>query len=222
MKKVYPFARLTLLPFIRMFIRKTVGLENVPEKGPYILACKHVGSLDGAFIAAVIIPRINQKIHFFTNIAKWGWWWEKIVSEQWSGAIPFYRDNPQACLEIANGYLQEGKVVGIFPEGILQDYGNRGRAKTGAARLAMWNRVPIVPVGLVHDISVRSDLPKLHRRRQVIKNILLNPHSLEIHIGQPFELGQYYGREMTHELLAEATNFIMTKIEALTKINYLK
>ncbi|MFA5052207.1 MAG: lysophospholipid acyltransferase family protein, partial [Patescibacteria group bacterium] len=200
----------------------TVGLENLPTQGPYIIACKHMGPLDGVFIGAVIVPYLNQKIYFFTNIAKWGWWWEKIVSERWAGSIPYYRDNPTACLEIASGYIKQGRIIGIFPEGIIQDYGQRGRAKTGAARLAIWNRIPIVPVGLVHDISVRIDLPRMHRRRQVIKNILLNPHSLEIHIGKPFEVSQYYSQELTHEVLIEATNFIMTRIDALTKINVIK
>ena len=219
MKKIYPIARRILFPLISFFVKKTVGLENFPKQGSYIIACKHMGPLDGVFIGAVIIPYINQKLYFFTNIARWGWVWEKLVSEKWAGAIPYYRENPGASLEIAKGLLQQGKVIGIFPEGIIQDYGQRGRAKTGAARLAIWGRVPIVPIGLVHDISVRTDLPRLHRRRQVIKNILLNPHSLEIHIGQPFELNQYYGREATHNMLVEATNIIMEKIEALTKIN---
>lgn len=217
---VYPIAKLTLLPFIRFFIKKVVGLEHVPQQGPYILACKHVGPLDGVFIAAVVIPRINQKIYFVSNIAKWGWFWEKVVSEWWAGNIPFYKDNPRLCLDIALNYLKEGKVIGIFPEGIVQEYDpDKYRAKTGTARLALWARAPIVPVGLVHDITVRSDLLKLQRRRQVIKNILLNPHSLEIHIGRPFELKEYYGREMTRELLDETTNRIMDSIDALTRIN---
>lgn len=219
MKKVYPIARYTLFPLIRFFVKKTVGLENLPMQGPYIIACKHMGPLDGVFIGAVIIPHINHKLYFFTNVARWGWLWEKYVAERWAGAIPYYRENPGASLEIAKGLIQQGKVIGIFPEGIIQDYGQRGRAKTGAARLAIWNHIPIVPVGLVHDISVRTDLPRMYRRRQVIKNILLNPHSLEVHIGRPFEISEYYDQPMTHEMLIEATNAIMAKIEVLTKIN---
>ncbi|MFA6552906.1 MAG: lysophospholipid acyltransferase family protein [Patescibacteria group bacterium] len=218
-KKVYPITRYTLFPLIRFFIKKTLGLENLPKKGPYLIACKHMGPLDGVFIGAVIVPYINQKLYYFTNVAQWGWVWEKLVAERWAGSIPYYRDNPGASLEIANELIRQGKVIGIFPEGIIQDYGQRGRAKTGAARLAIWHHIPIVPVGLVHDISVRTDLPRMFRKRQVLKNILLNPHSLEIHIGQPFEISQYYGRDMTHEMLIEATNAIMMNIEKLTKIN---
>jgi len=217
---VYPIARLTLLPLIRFFIKKTVGLENLPKKGPYIVACKHLGPLDGTFIGSVIIPHVNQKVYFIANIAHWGWWWQKVVAEYWAGNIPFNHDNPGVCLEMAYDYLQKGRIVGIFPEGIIQEYDpKKKRAKTGTARLALRARVPIIPIGLVHDVSVRNDLPKLRQRRQVIKNILLNPHSMEIHIGRPFTLKKYYDREITLELLEQATNEIMDRIDVLTKIN---
>jgi 1-acyl-sn-glycerol-3-phosphate acyltransferase len=217
---VYPIARLTLLPFIRFFIKKTVGLEHMPKKGPYIVACKHLGPLDGTFIGSVIIPHVNQKVHFIANIAPWGWWWKKVVAEYWAGNILYNHYNPAVCLEIAYDYLQKGRIVGIFPEGIVQEYDpKKNRAKTGTARLAIRARVPIVPIGLVHDISVRSDLPKLRQYRQVIKNILLNPHSLEVHIGEPFTLKKYYDEEISAELLEQATDEIMDRIDALTRVN---
>lgn len=216
----YPISRRTLFPFIRFFIKKTFGLEHVPLQGPYLIACKHLGPLDGVFIGAVLLPHLKQKIAFISNTAPWGWYWEKIVAERWANCIPFHRENPHASLDIADAYLKNGKIVGIFPEGIIQEYNEeKMRAKTGTARLAIWNRVPIIPVGMVHDVTVRPDLPKLHRRRQVIRNILYNPHALEIHIGKPFELTQYYDREMTKEVLIEATNMIMDRIDGLTHIN---
>jgi 1-acyl-sn-glycerol-3-phosphate acyltransferase len=218
---VYPIARKTLLPLVRFFIKKTVGLENLPLKGPYIVACKHLGPLDGTFIASVIIPRVNQKIYFIANIPNWGILWQKIVAEQWAGNIIYNPDNPSICLEAAYDYLQKGRIVGIFPEGIIQEYDpHKKRAKTGTARLALKARVPIIPIGLVHDVSVRNDLPMLQQRRQVIKNILVNPHSLEIHIGQPFTLKDYYDKEITRELLEQATNDIMDKVDGLTQINH--
>ncbi|MBU0597731.1 1-acyl-sn-glycerol-3-phosphate acyltransferase [Patescibacteria group bacterium] len=218
---VYPLSRNLLFRMVRFFVKKTVGVENIPDKGPYLVACKHMGAIDGLFIASVIIPKINQKIHFITNISKWGWFWEEIVAKRWGGCIPFEKDNPRMCLDIALDYLKKGKVVGIFPEGILQDYDEKKhRAKTGVARLAIWTRVPILPIGLVNDITVRHDLPRLYRRRQMIKNTLLNPHTMEIHIGEPFELNEYYDVEIDHDKLVEATNKVMDKIEKITQINY--
>ena len=216
---VYPVTNKTLFALCRFFIKKTIGLDYIPMKGPYIIACKHIGPLDGLLIASKVIPKIKQKIFFITSIAQWGWFWEKIVSERWAGSIPFDRDNPKKCLDIAQKYLNKGCVVGIFPEGILQDYDpKKHHAKTGVARLALWSRVPIVPIGLVHDVTVRPDLPKYVRRRQAMKNLLLNPHSLEIHIGEPFQLTDFYNKKVDKELLYNATQFVMQRINMLTNI----
>jgi len=218
---VYPISRYIWFPVIRFFVKKIIGLENLPKSGPYIIACKHLGSLDGVFLGVEIMPKINRKIHFVANVAKWGWFWEKVVAEKWHGCIPYYKENPKICLDIAVDYLKKGEIVGIFPEGFLQDRGdNQYKVKTGTARMAILAQVPIVPVGLMHDISVRSELPVLAQRLQAIKNIFLNPHSFEIHIGQPFEISEYHNKEMNRELLTEATNKIMSKIEVLTKITY--
>lgn len=217
---VYPIARHTIFPAIRFFLKKTEGIENLPARGPFLIACKHIGPLDGLFVASVVIPRLNQKVSFVANVAKWGWFWEKIVGEQWADCIPFDKDNPSVCISVAAERLHKGKVVGIFPEGIIQDYDEKkSRAKTGAARLAISTKVPIVPVGLVHDVSVRPDLPKLYRRRQVIKNFMRHPHSLEIHFGKPFTLDSYYDKELNKERLIDATNEIMNFIDKLTNIN---
>ena len=215
---VYPITRTIFFPLLRFFIKKTTGLENVPLKGPYIIACKHVGALDGFFLASVVIPRIDQKIHFLASVMKWGWFWEKVVAEQWAGSVTFDKEDRDRCLNTALEYLKKGEVVGIFPEGYLHEYERDHKAKTGAARLALWAKVPIVPVGLIYDITVRNDLPVLYQYRKAIKNALFNPNSLEINIGQPFELKEYYDQEMTGELLHKATDDIMDRIEELTKI----
>lgn len=214
---VYPFARYTLLPFIRFFIKKTVGIEHVPMHGPYIIACKHFASLDGVFVAATLTPYLNQKIYYVANVAQWGWFWEKIVSERWAGAIPFYKDNPSACLDVANAYLRRGCIVGIFPEGFVEQRQKNQKAKTGTARLALWNKVPIVPIGLKHTITTRF-ANGMHKRRNAIKNILTHPHSLEIHIGQPFTLEKFYDQPITKELLYEATIEVMSHIESLSEL----
>lgn len=216
---VYPIARYTLLPFIRFFIKKTVGLENAPLQGPYIIACKHLASLDGAFIASVLVPHLNQKIYYVANVARWGLVWEKIVSEQWAGCIPFYKENPGVCIQIADDYIKKGRIVGIFPEGMIElKKKGKSHPKTGTARLALWNKVPILPIGLKHDITI-ADKNNMHRRRNTIKNILQNPHSLEIHIGKPFELSEYYDKPIDKVLLDEAMSKVMNQIDNVVSIN---
>lgn len=211
---VYPIANKTLLPFVRFFIRKATGFENIPKEGPYIIACKHLASLDGIFIGATIIPTIKQKIHFVSNVAKWGWLWEKIVAEQWAGVIPFYKKHPQICIDLAKEYLKQGKVVGIFPEGVIEDRNKlKNRAKTGVARLAIWSKVPILPVSLKYHSMTKDMDGNRHNRWRVIWNTIINPHSLEIKVGKPFKIAEYYNKEINKDSLVEATNKIMDKIE---------
>jgi 1-acyl-sn-glycerol-3-phosphate acyltransferase len=48
--------------------------------------------------------------------------------------------------------LSEDQTVGIFPEGVLSEYGGRlVTARSGAVRLAVTARVPIVPAGIAPD-----------------------------------------------------------------------
>ncbi|XOU94340.1 MAG: lysophospholipid acyltransferase family protein [Candidatus Kerfeldbacteria bacterium] len=210
---VYPIANRTFLPFIRFFIRKSEGFENIPKEGPYIVACKHLASLDGVFLAAIMIPIIKQKIHFVSNVARWGWLWEKIVAEQWAGVIPFYRKHPHICLDIAKEYLKQGKIVGIFPEGLLERDKSQKRAKTGVARLAISSKVPILPISLKYNNMTRDMYGNRHDRWRVIWNTIINPHSLEIKVRKTFEIDEYYDEEVDKEMLVEATNKIMDKIE---------
>lgn len=210
---VYPIARLTLLPLIRLFIRDARGFENLPARGPFILACKHQAVLDGVFVAAAIIPKLNEKIHFIARIAKWGWFWEKVVAERWAANIPYYDENPRLCLEIARHHLEQGRIVGIFPEGVLEEYeeyerikGYRGR--TGVARLALWAGAPVVPVGL-YNIRTGS-------RQRVILHTLLHPNTVRIRIGKPIALPKIEPHEITHERLREVTDAIMMEINRLT------
>jgi len=212
MRKVYPFSRYILLPFLRFFIRSAVGIENIPTAGPLIVACKHTGPLDGAFIASIVVPHMNDKVRFITNVAPNVWLWREFVAKRWAGSIPFSRKNPSACLTEAMEILQQKKVVGIFPGGLLQTAEEvQRRGKTGVARLALWSRVPVLPVGL-HNF-------KATRRIEIILKHLKNPHNMRITFGKPMTFPEAYDKPITHELLRSVTHQIVDRIETLSSLN---
>lgn len=207
----YPIARICIRPVLRFFIRSIKGLEHVPRSGPLIVACRHTGPLDGLFIVAALVPRLNQKIHFIAKRVRWVWLWQKLVVEKWAGCIPLRMDRPRGCLEVAQKKLERGGVVGIFPEGLLQEREkNMGRGKTGVARLALWTRAPVLPVGL-HNFHVVN-------RGEMIWKHLRNPHNMRITIGEPMTFPDAYDSKITHDLLRSVTDRIVDRIESLSVV----
>lgn len=204
---------------MRFFMKRTVGLENLPKKGPFIIACKHIGSLDGFFLGAAVVPYLNRKIHFIASTKRWGYIWETLIAKKWGGVIQFFPEDRRRCLDEAREYLENGEIVGLFPEGYLYEYKRDNRGKTGTARLALWTKVPIIPVGLTYDITVENRVPVLYQFWKAVRNALKNPHSMVFTFGKPFELTEYYDKDITEDVLRESTEKIISKIEALTDVH---
>lgn len=69
-----------------------------------------------------------------------------------AGHIPVYAHRGREAFEAALHLLGEGKTVGIFPEGALSgDDGQLATTRSGAVRLAVIARAPIVPAGIAPD-----------------------------------------------------------------------
>lgn len=81
------------------------------------------------------------------------------------GHIPVLHSNGRQALEAAMERLKDGRTVGIFPEGAISPEagGLAGEVHTGAARLALFTGVPVIPIGIALDkdritrISTRVD-----------------------------------------------------------------
>ena len=99
--------------------------------------------------------------------------------------------------------------MGIFPEGTRSINGKLLEGQTGITRLALMNRVPVVPVGLngFYDI-----LPKGKKFPRINK--------LVIDIGEPIYLDQYYGKKLAENEIESITRLIMTQIGHLTNQEY--
>ncbi len=66
-----------------------------------------------------------------------------------SGHIPVVNNNGRQALEAGIRYLNEGRTVGIFPEGDISPIeGGFARFRTGAARLVLSTGVPVIPMGI--------------------------------------------------------------------------
>lgn len=114
------------------------GAEHVPAEGPVIVASNHIGVVDGPVLHGAI-PRgshIIVKQEFFDS--KLGFLMD------WAGQIPVDRSSGRAALVVARDLLQEGRLVGIFPEG-ARGTGDVQGVKAGVAWLAAQTGAPVVP-----------------------------------------------------------------------------
>ena len=154
---VYLSAKLTIIPFVKLYVRKINGLENLPKKTAFIAAANHTSYMDHLMIAGSIISHLDRKVHFlakkehFDNFLKKAW-------HDYAGAIPLDRQKGgQETLKWAVRALREGKIIAIHPEGTRSLTGKLQRAKTGVARLAVMSRAPVIPIGLIGTFEI---LPK--------------------------------------------------------------
>ncbi len=210
-KKVYPILRYTLArPF---FSRpdEFVGLDNIPTQGPFIVASNHISYLDHFLIAAQIVKKTNQKIHFLATPEYWQWPMAKQLAD-YSGAIIIDKKDKKRCLDPAVVLLKEGGIIGIFPEAHRNSDKDLLRGKTGVARLALWGQVPVLPVG--YNGSSTNSFSEL------LKHLYLKTEPIKITFGQPLSFSEYYDQEVDKKLLRQVTDEIMRAISQLCNKHY--
>ena len=209
-KLVSPFIQFTRYLVLSLFylpIKKIEGRENLPKSGPFLIASNHINRLDAYFLAPAIVLYTSRMVYFIAKIQPWGFFWEKVLSDLWAGCIPYDKNNKSKCLEMALQRLQKGEIVGFFPEGRSNKNNTLLKGKTGCARLALWAKVPVIPVGFY-------DRPE-EKRRAIIFNAFFKPKHIKIKIGRPLYFYEYYNKKIFKELLDEITKKIMLEISQL-------
>jgi 1-acyl-sn-glycerol-3-phosphate acyltransferase len=197
-----------LPPFRLWFNWRFEGLERIPPAGPLIVAGNHLSYLDpfahGYFVVeAGRRPRFLAKRELFAN---------PLVGMVLRGAhqIPVDRDRGGTQpLDAAAAALAQGEVVVIYPEGTSEtasaDF-SPGPGKTGAVRLSMQTRVPILPVATWggQDVWRRSG-----------KQSLAFGRPIWLRAGEPFDPREHAGaagepdvRGATDALMARLTDLV--------------
>jgi len=205
----YPIGKRVIPPIVKLFWAKEVnGLQNLPKKGPFIIAANHVSYMDH-FMMSLLVPYLDRKIHFLAKKEHFRGFFKR-VWHTYAGAIPIDREKGgKETLKWAIKALKEGKIIGVHPEGTRSLTGKLQKAKTGVAQLALKARVPVVPIGLRGTFEI---LPK-GKYIPKFKRATMN-------IGNPIYFDKYYYKPMTKKLLRELTTKIMKEIAALSKQKY--
>jgi 1-acyl-sn-glycerol-3-phosphate acyltransferase len=138
---------MVVIPLLRVWFRWTLeGLENLPSTGPAILACNHIAYLD-PLAMGYVVDRAGRRPRFLTKSELFQ---DKRIA--WvlrgSGQIEVRRGTAGArALDEALEALAAGDIVVIFPEGTVTTDPDLKpmAAKSGAVRLALQSRAPIIP-----------------------------------------------------------------------------
>ena len=155
------------------------GLENVPERGPYLIAINHVSLYEPPLVLAFWpVP---------TEAAGAVEIWERRgqnILIRLYGGIPVHRGNyDRTLIETMSAVLKSGLPLLIAPEGGRSHQLGMRRALPGAAYVIDHAGVPVVPVGIVgatDDFLERA----VHGKRPLI----------EMRIGQAVHLPAINGK----------------------------
>jgi 1-acyl-sn-glycerol-3-phosphate acyltransferase len=194
---VYSLIAILSAPVLRTVFRlRATGKENLPN-GPFVLAANHLSNLDPWPLGIPIWPRRYLRFMAKSEL----YWWPLSVALNAGGAFPVNRGRADVeAIRTAVQLCRDGNIVVMFPEGTRRRKGLRkrweARPRTGAARIALEARVPLVPAAV-------KGTDRLAR---------LGP--LRVAYGAPLDLSDLDGRH-GRAAAQEATERLMERIAQL-------
>jgi 1-acyl-sn-glycerol-3-phosphate acyltransferase len=205
---LYWVTKAVLTPILTIAFRpKVEGVRQVPRRGPAILACNHVSFLDWMFLPLVIRFRhisFLAKMEYFTRPGFKGALQRYFFTA--TGQVRVDRsgsDAASAALRTSKRLLDEGRLVGMFPEGTRSRDGRIYRGRTGVARLAAETGVPVIPCATVGVFEVAPPGTRIPR-----------PRRIGVRFGVPRTWPT--GRAVTPAALREWTDDLMAEIQRLS------
>ena len=170
-----------------LFFRKmeVKGKENIPDE-PFLIICNHQNGLIDAMLPVFGIP--NHRMVF---IARGDIFKKDKVAKmlKWCRVLPAFRvrdtgkenlGENDKIFELAANILNNGKIVGLFPEAALQYDKSMGGFKKGFARIAF----------RAEEISNFNLHLKVLPMANYYENFYSAGHRALLNIGKPFEFGE--------------------------------
>lgn len=186
------------------------GVERLGAQGDgMVLAVNHISWFD-PFVIAHFINDSGRSVRL---LAKSEVFDVPIGGQILKGSnqIPVYRDTGDAAgaVRAAVDAVNEGECIVVYPEGTITRDPDLWpmTGKTGAARIALQTRKPLLPVAQwgAHEV-----MPPYR-----LEANLLPRKTMHMWTGEPVDLSDLYDREPTPEVLRAATTRIMDAITDL-------
>ncbi|MGW7418111.1 lysophospholipid acyltransferase family protein [Streptomyces sp. NPDC054863] len=198
-------------PLLVLFKRDWRGMEHIPADGGFITAVNHNSYVDPLSYAhwqynTGRVPRFLAKAGLFKTPFVG-------MMLRGTGQIPVYRETTDAmtAFRAAIAAIERGECVAFYPEGTLTRDPDMWpmAGKTGAARVALETKVPVVPVA---QWGANLAMPPYAKGK---KTHFFPRKTLQVQAGPPVDLERFYGLEPTPDVLREVTEVIMAAITEL-------
>ena len=200
-------------PLLRVLFRPWVrGMDNIPATGAAILASNHLSFSDSIFLPLKARRPVVflAKSDYFTGKGVKGalvrWFFKS------TGQLPIDRSGgkaSEASLNTGLRVLEQGQLLGIYPEGTRSPDGRLYRGRTGIARMVLEAKVPVIPVAMIDTEKVQPIGKRLPRIRRV-----------GIVVGKPLDFSRFDGMEGDRIVLRAVTDEIMYELMKLSGQEY--
>jgi long-chain acyl-CoA synthetase len=139
------------------------GLENLPSKGPFIIAPNHLSLADAPAVVAALPWRIASQTYFLGTTDYFGGPVSSKIAE-FIHVIPVDMDSRlYSAMQSSAHVLRRGRILCVFPEGGRSRDGSIKEFKKGVGIIARELNIPIVPVaihGTYEMLPSGSSMPK--------------------------------------------------------------
>lgn len=200
-------------PVVNLLFRPWVkGMDNVPETGPAVLVSNHLSFSDSIFLPLAVPRPVSflAKSEYFTGKGLKG----KLTAAffRLTNQLPMDRSGGAASATSLNAgvdVLENGGLLGIYPEGTRSPDGRLYRGKTGVAKLVLKTGVPVIPVAMIGTDKV-----------QPIGRKIPNIRRIGIIVGEPLDFSRYAGMENDRFIQRSVTDEIMYELMRLSGQEY--
>jgi 1-acyl-sn-glycerol-3-phosphate acyltransferase len=200
-------------PWLRILWRPwTEGVENVPTQGPAIIVSNHLSFSDSFFMPLMVSRKVTflAKSDYFTGRGIKGLFTKMFFAG--AGQVPVDRSGgraSEAALLTALRILNEGNLLGIYPEGTRSGDGRLYRGRTGVARMALEAGVPVIPVAMIGTYEIQPPGQVKPRVRRV-----------GMRFGAPLDFTRYEGLGGDRFILRSVTDEIIYALMDLSRQEY--
>jgi 1-acyl-sn-glycerol-3-phosphate acyltransferase len=182
------------------------GKENIPQKGPYMVAMNHISLYDPPFMIA-LWPQMLEAMGASDIWKKKG---QNILAKYYGGIQVHRGEFDRELIETVINVLRSGYPLLIAPEGGRSHKPGLCQAKAGIAFILDEANVPIIPVGIIgttDDFAARAFSFKRPK--------------LEMHIGRPIILPSIEGRGQDRRIARQNNaDLVMRHIAGLLPPDY--